>query len=575
MSARKIRGSLRVRQMAMIMLVVAVVGLPLAGLGASFGRGAGSDSTAGLRADTSGNVTGDARLHTMGAVSLGGGLSILSGKITDHGDLAIPVTQTLTGADVLSDGGLLFGNQIVLYLYNLQAFNQSLHVTVYQHVNSLGVNGTKLLSTTMTATALGVSEINVNFPDNIPQTRENLTVDGASWVFFHLTPYSLLPNLITTVGGVDLLVIGILVIVLVLVCPLIMIGRWLSHKALHAPNFNLLIWGHVIVIGLLTLLFFDYQTLDSLFGGLSYYLYPVVIAVMIGLWSMHLFNKSQIIEILKPDTMSGHRLRYLRWTQLIGTLADGRVVIIDPRWRGFIYALLGHFTTLIPVESEATVEGRPAGADIENRETLAAHELRKIDQHMARRRPGKEKPEDDFQIINAVDSGDPVRLFWVDSDEPVVVEFSHTSWRKEVDVPEMVDKHGVHVAAHKEQKLTWPHIVDGESSIRLAGIHYFDAPLAALGWSTAEDDFALLEKRAYAVYVLRSRLHSETNRLTEERLSEFLMLLESGNTPLTEQEAQEMSERRPYDPRDRMGGFGMPDDRTVTEADRRRLRFNR
>lgn len=535
------RVASRANRLIVVLFVSCLFGAPLMAVGGALGSSPSASSASG---------SADARLHTDSSNPFGGGVNVLSGQITDQGDLALPLIPFIAGPSVLSNGATVFGNQIQLYVYNLAGFNNSLKVTVYEKVNDRGLNGTRVINQVMIAAGRSLSEMDINLPTDIPQVTDNITVDGVSWLFYHLTPFSALPSLVTTTGGIDLVVLGIIFETLVLVCPMILLGRYLSRKAIHAPNFHLLIWGHVIGIGLIGLLFFNYQFLDQTFGGLSYYAYPVVLAGMIGLWSMHLFNRSKVIEILKPDTMSGHRLRYLRWTQLVGEMKDGRVVIIDPRWRGFFYALLGHWTTLIPVASEATMEGRPAGADIENRQTLAAHEIAKIDKKIARARPTKQRPEDDFTIINAEDEGDPIRLFWVGSNEPVVVEFPHLSWTKNVKVPEKVDKHGVRVAAHEEPKLTWPHIVDGESTIRLAGIHYLDAPLAALGWSTSEDTFALLEKRAYAVYVLRSRMGSEADRIAEERLGEFLTLLESGNVPLTEDQAQQATERR-LDPRDR------------------------
>ena len=488
----------------------------------------------------------------LGGSIFGGGSPILSGQITTSGDLAIPVIPEISGVAPLEDGQTLFGNTINLYIYNLHTYNESIKVTVFEGVNGIGQNGTSVVSISVYLPSLQVTEHDINFPNDNAQTNANLTVDGVSWVFPHLTPVSLLANLIPSIGGLDLIIIIILVELVVLVCPLIILGRFLTRKAIHAPNFNLTIWGHVVVITILVLIFTDYQWFDTTFGGWSYFFYPVPIAIMIFLWSLHLFNRANVVEILKPDTMSGHRLRYLRWEQLTGEMKDGSTVIIDQRWRGFFYGLLGHFAKLIPVESEATVEGRPVAIDVENREALAGYEIRKMEKKLRRVRPGKERPEDDFKIVNSIDEGEPIKIFWVDSDQPVVVEFPHLSWRKNVEVPERVDSHGIRVAAHTEQVLTWPHIVDGESTIRLAGIHYIDAPLAALGWSRAEDDFELLEKRAYAVYNLRSRLHSEADRLTEERLSEMLTLMERGELPLTEEEAQAATERRPRDI-DRLG----------------------
>jgi len=472
-----------------------------------------------------------------------GGPTLLSGKITADGNLVILIIPQFSGDVAIADGSLLFGDEVDVYFYNLHNSQESVYMNAYEGVNGTGQGGRQEISQNFIANPFAATEVIVHLFSHLQQTNVNMSVDGVSWVFQHLTPLSFIPFL-SNVGGIDLLVITILLETVVLIAPLILLGRFLTHKAIHAPKFSLLLWGHVVIISILVIFFADYRWLDQTFGGVSYLVYPVVIAVMMFMWSLSLFNRSYVVEILKPDTMSGHRLRYLRWTQLVGETKDGRTVICDPRWRGFAYALKGHFATLIPVESEATVEGAPAGAEVENRETMAAHELRKQEKKLRRLRPGKGKPEDDFKIVNAEDAHEPTKIFWVDSNQPVAVEFPHLSWHKMVDVPEKIDKHGTTVPAHTEPKLTWPHIVDGESTIRLAGIHYWDAPLAALGWSRAEDDFALLEKRAYAVYVLRSRVHSEADRLTEERVAEMLTMMERGEIPMTEEEAWSATERR-------------------------------
>lgn len=470
---------------------------------------------------------------------------ILEGKITPDGNLVIPLIPGFTGPNPLTDGATLFGNNLQIFVYNLHSYQVPMTLTVFEGVSARnGTGGHSVLTQSFTAFPLQDTEVDIKIPQDLSQVVDNLTVDGVTWVYYHLTPFSLIP-FDTNIGGLDLLAITVLIEIVVFTCPLILLARRLTHKAIFAPKFPMIVYGHVVLLGLLFTFFADYQFLDQTFGGVSYLVYPIIVSVIIFLWSLSLFNRAEVVEILKPDVMSGHRLRYLRWTQLVGQTSDGRTVIIDPRWRGFVYGLLGHWATLIPTESEATVEGAPAGADIENRETMAAHEIAKRDKKLRRMRPGKERPEDDFKVVNAIDTRDPVKLYWVDSDQPVSVEFPHLSWHHWVEVPAKLDKEGHEVVPkHSVQKLTWPHIVDGESTIRLAGIHYLDAPLAALGWSRAEDDFRLLERRAYAVYVLRSRVHSEADRLTEERIAEMLQMMEAGEIPMTEEEAWAATEHR-------------------------------
>lgn len=473
----------------------------------------------------------------------------ITGKVDRDSDFVMAVIPGLASYTPLTDGTVIFGNILQIYIFAPVENSGNIPVNYVQFLTRAGPNNSTIdydnqyVNTSVTLAPGGIVEVDLNLPSSTVQMDFTLNVNGAVWHGYQLTPVTLLPVGTFTIGGLDLLILIIVAETVILTAPLILVARWMTHKARYAPHFALVLWGHVVLIGAAGLLFFDYQQLDAAFGGLSYFVYPVIVALLLFLWSLHLFNTAEIVEILKPDTMSGHRLRFLRWTQLTATMKDGRTVLIDPRWRGFFYALLGHYTTLIPAESDASKYGEPAPADIQNRQILTEAETKK---ELARKLPSKQFPEDDFRILNAEKFDEPVRLWWVDSRDPVDVKFPRMSVHKWVEVPAKVDKHGeVVTEAHREEKLTWPHILEPESSIRLAGVHYYNTPVAALGWSRAEDDFALLEKRAFQVVLLKSRLHSEAERMTEERLAEFISLMEGSVLPMNEAETLDETERRP------------------------------
>ena len=464
------------------------------------------------------------------------GSPVISGKVSPNGNFIELVQPGLAENAPMSDGDLLFGNVVQIYVFDTHYYNATA-VVVYQQF--LGHNNSQWANATMTLNGLALNEFQLTVPSSIKQVPAVLDVDGAVWHFNHLTPLSLLPNNIFNIGGLDLVVLATIIEFGAAAGPLVMLARWMTHKALYAPHFSLLLWGFGLGIVLFSAIILDYQGIDQSLGGVSYFLYPVVFALLWFIWSLHLFNRAETVEILKPDTMGGHRLRFLRWTQLVGTLKDGRVVLIGTRWRDFVYGLFGHFATLIPVES-----------------AVQAQLVTPVGEHKAvlrRWRPNKEKPADDFEIINSEKEQEPTKLFWVDSNDPVDVRMPHTTWHKWVDVPDRVDRHGVKIDAHREQHLTWPHIVDPVSTVRLAGIHYVDAPVAALGWTSREEDFKLLEKRGFQIYVLRSSLHRESERLAEERIAEFLELMRSQSTPLSPEEARAESDRGRFgnDRRDR------------------------
>jgi hypothetical protein len=497
------------------------------------------------------------------------------GEADSHGDFVMVLLPEIASDEPVCQGGVVFGNSFQIYVFSEQAGNASEPIHYTQEVGEIVVNETTgantlvgnnntraYLNTTMTLVHGQISEISITLPSTTTQEVYTLNVGGAVWRGFVLTPFTLLPVGVFNVGGLDLLILVIAIESVILLAPLILLARYLTHKAIYAPHFSLLLWGHVVLIGAAALLFVDYQQLDQVFGGLSYFTYPIIVAVLMFLWCLHLFNRAEIVEILKPDTMQGHRLRYLRWTQLTGKMKDGRTVLIDPRWRGFLYALWGHYTTLIPAESDAAKYGEPAPADVENRKILSQDDVKR---ELARQLPSKKYPEDDFRILNAEKFDEPTTIWWVDSRDPIDVRFPHMTWHKWVEVPAKQLKDGTTVESHREQKLTWPHIIDPESNIRLAGIHYFNVPIAALGWSRAEEDYSLLEKRAFQVVMLRSRLHGEAARLAEEQLAEFINLLEGQTLPLNEQETMDETERRPTI-RDGVGNWYDGDNRAKSDV---------
>ena len=471
------------------------------------------------------------------ASALSIGSPVITGKISSHGNFVELVQPGLAQNIPMSDGDLLFGDIIQIYVFDTHGLSEAALIN-YQQL--LGPNDTQWANASMSLTSLSLNEFQLTVPSSTKQVPAVLDVDGTIWHFNHLTPLTLLPNNIFDIGGLDLVILATIIEFGAMAGPLTLLARWMTHKAIYAPHFSLLLWAHVLGLSLFSAIIISYQSVDQSLGGVSYLAYPVVFAVMWFLWSLHLFNRADTVEILKADTMGGHRLRFLRWTQLVGSLKDGRVVLIGPRWRDFIYALLGHFATLIPVESEATIEGRPVASEIQNRLLIPAHERKAM---LRDWRPNKKRPVDDLEIVDSEKEQEPTKLYWVDSNDPVDVRMPHLTWHKWVDVPDKVDKHGVKVDAHREEKLTWPHVVDPVSNIRLAGIHYVDAPVAALGWSSREEDFKLLEKRGFQVYVLRSSLHRESERLVEERIAEFLELMRSQTVPLTPEQARALMNR--------------------------------
>lgn len=471
---------------------------------------------------------------------LGGG-GIIVGKLAPDGEYILVTVPQLTGQSGFTDCGTVFGNTLDIYDVSPLPYNATATVN-YEEFNPTNNSIVVAhLAQSFSITGHAVTEFGVTLPPTTQQHPFLLSVDGVQFVGYHLTPLTLLPNNILTAGGLDLLVILIISETGILLAPLILLSKFLVTKAQYAPKFRLLLW--TVAMGVITffLLLTQYQWLDTTFGGLSYLVYPIVFAFLLFLWSLHLFNRAEVAEVLKIAPASGHRLRYLRWTMLVATLKDGSLVVIDPRWRGFLYALFGHFAKLSSSQSEALGPDEPAPSPVENRIALPRHV---IERRLQRDLPSKSKPTDDFIVLNAEKYHEPTKLFWVDSDEPFDIRYSHMSWHREVTVPPKLSPEGeVLVPEHTKQKLTWPHIIDPETNVRIAGIHYWTAPVAAQGWMGSEKVSALLEKRTYQMVVLRGRQMNEADRLAEERVAEVMSMLEKVRAPPTEEELAQEIER--------------------------------
>lgn len=471
---------------------------------------------------------------------LGGG-NIIVGKLAPDGEYILITVPQIAGESGFTDCSLIFGNSIDIYDVSPLDYNSTATV-LYEELSPSNLS-LVVSSQTQSFSIAGraVTEFTFTIDSTLQQRPFVLQIDGVEFVGYHLTPLTLLPNSVLTVGGLDLLVLLIVVEAGLIFGPLLLVAKALSRKAIFAPHFRLALWAPIAGFLMFFAILTDYRLIDESFGGVSYLVYPAIFAVLMFLWSLHLFNRAEVVEVLKADPAGGHRLRYLRWTLLVGVRKDGSLVVIDPRWRGWLYALFGHFVTLVPAQSEALGENEPAAAEIENRVLLPQHVIQR---RLQRELPSKERPTDDFVILNAEKYEEPTRLFWVDTDQPFEIRYCYLSAHREVEVPPKLSPEGeVLVPASTRLKLSWPHIVTPPCDVRLAGIHYWTTPVAAQGWMGAESTNALLEKRTYQVTILRSRLHTEADRMAEERVAEIMTMIDKARAPPTEAELADEVER--------------------------------
>ena len=446
----------------------------------------------------------------------GGGLPQLYGQVAPDGDLVNLVWQGLLGYEELpTSGGHVYSDQLAIQVYDPSYYGRDLTIATEQYVPVIrSYNNTTVTlrtdqiwsNSTFSVAGRQVTAFTFSLPSSAQLRDVLLLVDGVAWTFSHQTLPSYLPAVVTqgamdAVAASELLLFGI--------GGGIALGAARSTQRRGqrwAPKPHLLRW---IVVGSVLGAFLGlelFPQVDALAGQGMYLLYPVPFAFGLYFWSLHLFNGSPVAEILRPEFGSGYRTRFHRWERRILELADGSLVVVYETWRGWLYGLFGHYARLPPVSDE---EGPPYGAAVQN--------------HRYRLRfapsPGREQPWQDFPVAgaDAFAAELPERIWWVDSDRPVEIQYPRLSVHREVSAEED--------SPQKTRKLTWPHIVDGTCQVRFAGVHWTDATKVALGWQSAESVARSLEAARVKLHVALSELRSEADRQAEERVQVLARLL--------------------------------------------------
>lgn len=439
-----------------------------------------------------------------------------------QGGFVIPQYQGLIETTPISAGTLVFGDEIWLQVVNVEG-NRTVRLTTIQNAT----DGLPTLWANQTVSLAEGSVTTVDFflPSSQVQRTTELCIAGGCITFVHATPISLIPAGVLNIGGIDLLVLSVVIETAVLLYPATVAARGIARKALFTPKFRAWLWAPHVVLGFFLLAVVDYQAVDGFFGGTEFILYPVAFVVLFFIWVLHLFNTAEPVEVLRPDPARGHRLRYNRWRIWTGELADGTIVLIDTRWRGWLARLLGHHSVLVPRDAPLTT-GAPAGADLST----------------YRVRPERESPLDDFPIVGDPDAKErnpPKRLYWVNSDDFLEWNFPRLVFSRLVEVPPKV-KDGVVVApATSRRRLSWPHYEGGGvSRTGLASIHYYDVPVAALGWKSNERAWKVVETLKFQIASLRAEVKVRADEWAEERLAGHLRMLDRTVRPLTDGEAE-------------------------------------
>lgn len=472
------------------------------------------------------------------------------GFATSQG-FALLSSQGILSTTAVSPGDLVFGDTVYVQFLDIGP-----NRTVFLSVTQSGGGSTLYQNATFSVASKNVTEFDVNLASSTSVKVTKLCVDGGCESFLHQTPVTLLPSGVLNIGGLDLLLFGIAVEFFVLVVPLTAIAAGCQRRALWAPKGTLTVLLGLphVVFAVVIVAVADYQLFDEAFGGGEFIAFPVLFAFFFFVWVLHLFNRAEPALVLRPDPQGGHRLRFNAWALWVGETEDGRRVLVGTRWRDWLSRLLGHYTVLVPANADGTKVGGPAESRLTHyyADTVGEKEAK------FRVRPGRESPLDDFVVAGEVDKGVSLKghlrprfLYWVDSDGWLDGAQPRLSFHREVKTPPVLDGEGrVVEPAGTKRKLSLPHYVDPPAGMRLAGAHYYDTPVAALRWITAERAYRRVEDLRNQVGALRATSFVAADEMAEEQMGELLRLLERERRPLTDAEADEETRSGPPKARD-------------------------
>jgi hypothetical protein len=514
------RGAGRAGALALLALVAASLALPVLGASGT----ATATATAGLPV-------------CAGLVPFGGSGTNAAGlpvyeqaTVADYGQVLVFIGTLSWGGGYtpVQTGTQVYGSTLVLVLYDLKGYN----VSVPLALNDSGVWS----NSTVTVAAGSPTVDNLDLTPNTAWEPVTLTIGATSLSYSVATPISFLPNSIANVGGLDLLSMVVVSQMLIGLTLAFWVARWAMSRALWAPRFTLLIWGHVALSGLLAAVILDYQFVDSTFAGWSPLVYAFAISPMGWLWGLSLFNRTDPTLLERGDAPLGGRMTYHVWELAVGVdPRTGEKVLCRLTWSGFWARFWHHYTPLIPAQEGLVVDHFEA--------EVVKHRV--VDLGEYRKQIRKGNPLDDYDVIHADFTGSRkdarkwTKLYWTTSEKPLWVEWPFLTIHREVEVPAKLSPEGnVLVPAHTKTKLALPHYDPGSAAdLGLAPGAWATQQSVVLGWRTASSLAKVNSDLALRADVLESSFEARVADEVKTRLTAHYALSGRITHDLTEAEA--------------------------------------
>ena len=509
------------------LLVFLLVMAPLASLGIGSARAASGPSsnltpaTSGLPVQFGGFLTNDRHYLIFAGVTTWGG-----------------------GFESITNNTQVYASSIELVIYSLLPTPSTLLIVSTEN----GVSTSQSVAVTDVSSPTVVS---VNLLPIHSWTSVTMSVDETPQSYSVSVPISFLPSNIANVGGLDLIALAIISECLVALALAVSLAYGTMRKALWAPHFSLLVWGHVILISIAASVILDFQQVDELFAGWSPLFYAVFLFPIFFIFSLSFFNKARKVEMLQARAPLSGRLSFHRWEFYLGRDQKGRWVVIGPRWGDWLARAFGHHVPITTTETSVDTP-EPFMADIVNHRLLSREQ---IERRVRNPSPAKSSAFEDFDIIPVTLEGraasgsgrsePPSLLLFTPVGRPVNVTFPHLSVHKDKLIPARLDRKSgeVIIPEHHANRLCLPYYTEGKADITLHLIHFRSSISVTNGWRNADSLALLLADTQLDLESLKSHITETVTRLVKEQTLARESLLHRGETDLPAEEAVLEAER--------------------------------
>lgn len=398
---------------------------------------------------------GGARAAPAGAPTLNGAYIVGDGQ-------ALVLVGYLGFADVWNvapNGSEVFSQAFYLVFFNLR----EVPVTLTYGVRQADGNS---LNETVNLSAVSESSVTVSLPANTAWVATVLVFDGTpTWKGEVATPISLLPDYILNIGGLDLFALTLVSLMVLNIMAGVVLGRWAIRRAIWAPRFRMIIWGHVVLALLAGAVFLDYQIIDSLFAGWSPLVYPFFIFPMAFLWSLSLFNRARRVEIIEGNVTPSGEFGWYRTTLRIGRVGK-RLAYVGESWGDMWARFWGHHSYC---DDGDETKPRPWLAPVTNYLSPTASPRARLKAKKAAARGPQEGAAEAltrFPVLNDLGEDGIEFLAWGRGGAPVEPKFPRLSTHRTVEVPARFEpdpRGGAPVmvrAPTTRRKWAWPHYED-------------------------------------------------------------------------------------------------------------------